>query len=349
MNSILLQIPVLFFLFISTLTYGQTEDNEKEVIIQKIIIDKSSGDTSVVVIDEASSGHSHSFVFKSDSGAFVMPPHPPLPHMETFAWTDSLSSGKGYKYLYKFGGDTVDFDFDFDIKAFADSGMNFHRLDSNFSIWLPQTPMPKMSWDFHDSVLFKNHEILIEKFDDDHMERIFKVHPNKIPHFDAHSFHIQANTGSPRIIIIQKDGTETIKIEENDSITVVGTGDDEVEVFVYKSKSKGVNVQVKSLENKELKNLAKEQNISGEPTLGISELKVKPNPNNGRFSLSYHLPSEDVSYIRIIDSAGKAVFAKKTSGKYVNEYIDVSNDTKGVFFIIVEQLNKYYTRKVFIE
>ncbi len=102
---------------------------------------------------------------------------------------------------------------------------------------------------------------------------------------------------------------------------------------------------VDKIENSSLKKAAAEN------TLTVESLQFYPNPSDGRFDISFNLPSKGKTVVRVVDMAGKEVFQDKLgnfSGTYEKQ-IDISNNTKGVYFLQVEQGDKVMMKKIVVQ
>ena len=85
--------------------------------------------------------------------------------------------------------------------------------------------------------------------------------------------------------------------------------------------------------------------------LSINKLKFSPNPNDGKFDLSFKLNKEKPVQIKIVDIHGKTVYSEKVNdfaGKY-NNNIDISKNGKGIYILQITQDNKASTSKVVIK
>lgn len=85
--------------------------------------------------------------------------------------------------------------------------------------------------------------------------------------------------------------------------------------------------------------------------LAISKLKFSPNPNDGKFNLSFKLNEKEPVSIKIYNMQGKAVYNEQLSnfsGKYSNK-IDISNSGEGVYILQIMQNNKANTNKIVIK
>ncbi len=86
-------------------------------------------------------------------------------------------------------------------------------------------------------------------------------------------------------------------------------------------------------------------------TLKVEKMSFYPNPTSGKFKLDFALKSEKDVKIKILDAAGKEVYSeelKDFSGNYSKE-IDISGNKKGVYFIIINQGDKYKSKKIVLE
>ena len=84
--------------------------------------------------------------------------------------------------------------------------------------------------------------------------------------------------------------------------------------------------------------------------LKVEKMNFYPNPNNGKFNLSFELESKEKTTIEIYDESGKKVYSEELldfSGKY-NKEIDLSKESKGVYFIKVNQNKKSLTKKIIV-
>jgi hypothetical protein len=86
-------------------------------------------------------------------------------------------------------------------------------------------------------------------------------------------------------------------------------------------------------------------------TLKVEKMSFYPNPTSGKFKLDFALESEKDVKIKILDAAGKEIYSeelKDFSGNYSKE-IDISGNKKGVYFIIINQGDKYKSKKIVLE
>ncbi len=86
----------------------------------------------------------------------------------------------------------------------------------------------------------------------------------------------------------------------------------------------------------------------GNARLELSEVKLFPNPNNGKFSLNF--VSEDLSplTISVTDATGKEIVRdeiQEFNGKYTGEFT-LAGNSPGIYFVNISQNNKIYIEKV---
>ncbi len=86
-------------------------------------------------------------------------------------------------------------------------------------------------------------------------------------------------------------------------------------------------------------------------TLQVEKLNFYPNPTSGKFKLDFALDTKEDVKIKILDAAGKEVYKenlKQFTGSYSKE-IDITGNKKGVYFIIINQGDKYKSKKIVLE
>jgi hypothetical protein len=82
----------------------------------------------------------------------------------------------------------------------------------------------------------------------------------------------------------------------------------------------------------------------GEETENLS---IYPNPSNGNFTISQTLSNYQKQDINIFDEFGRSIYAKKGISK--TEHIDLTNLTKGFYYISISDNNSLITKKIIIE
>ncbi len=98
------------------------------------------------------------------------------------------------------------------------------------------------------------------------------------------------------------------------------------------------------------KSIIKESNNTKE-TLKVDKLNFFPNPNTGKFNLSFSAESNGKTEVSILDANGKEVYKEiipEFKGNYSKE-IDISENPKGAYFLIVKQGKKAMTKKLIVQ
>ena len=149
-----------------------------------------------------------------------------------------------------------------------------------------------------------------------------------------------------------------ITVEVNDDGTMkhvlingneIDPGNENTEIKVIKNKDgkKVIIIKTNCDEDKE-KNI---KSASAKSKLKIKNLNFNPNPSDGNFKLSFTLPEKGNTKIIIMDSNGKEVYTEKLtdfSGDY-NKDINISNESKGLYVIKIQQGEKETNAKIVIK
>ncbi len=121
---------------------------------------------------------------------------------------------------------------------------------------------------------------------------------------------------------------------------------------------KGARKEIKIMVIKRvsIEKLTDEEKKTRKTESGAAELKVEridfyPNPNNGRFNLSFELKEKGTTAIEITNKNGQPVYSEKLknfSGKFSKE-MDLSSEEKGIYYLTVKQGKNVLMRKLLIE
>lgn len=109
-----------------------------------------------------------------------------------------------------------------------------------------------------------------------------------------------------------------------------------------------VVIEMKDCTKEEEAMLEKPANVDFEEELPLNRIEFAPNPNDGLFSLEFELPEQKDTRILIFDQSGRKVFEElqsNFSGSYKNQ-IDISSQPNGVYFLIIAQDEKQFTKKI---
>jgi hypothetical protein len=112
-------------------------------------------------------------------------------------------------------------------------------------------------------------------------------------------------------------------------------------------------IKIDDLDEQDIQTLKKndEINVTGNGSLIVEQLDFYPNPNDGKFNLSFSLPDKGRTVIRMYDQNGKEVYNEilpDFKGKYSNN-IDISGEAKGLYFLNIEQGNKSINKKLILQ
>jgi len=104
-------------------------------------------------------------------------------------------------------------------------------------------------------------------------------------------------------------------------------------------------------DKKALKDAGVKVEKSAKKELKVDNLSYYPNPNNGRFNVSFSLPDKGEAIVRVLDSVGKEVYQEKISNptQLYEKQLDVSNYGKGIFYLQVVQNGRTLTKRLLIQ
>lgn len=156
-------------------------------------------------------------------------------------------------------------------------------------------------------------------------------------------------------IIIKKDGDEMQDVEqllENMDIEISDMySGDEVQEMIIK-------IMVLDLESDDqmiVKDVFTPTDQSNAKMLSDKTLRIDvsqyPNPTQGKFTVAFYAPETGTLNVRIADASGKLVFNETLdnfAGQYQKE-LDLSANTKGIYFLQIAQNGKTLTKKVMVE
>jgi len=134
--------------------------------------------------------------------------------------------------------------------------------------------------------------------------------------------------------------TMNINIEEKD-------GDKYIDIEIKRNTS--FNVTISEIVKNDASLL--DSKISLMNNLEPDQLKYYPNPNDGKFNLSFNLDQKDEVSVSVMDILGNEVYKEKLldfNGVYDNE-INLSGKEKGIYILQISQKKKVLSRKILIE
>jgi len=150
-------------------------------------------------------------------------------------------------------------------------------------------------------------------------------------------------TGEKKIFEVDEKGREAelkgnyIKLNHGNTVAVV----------VLKTKIKELTNEDKL----ELRAAGARVETKPRHELEFDDISYSPNPNNGRFNLSFMLEDKGKAFVRILDNTGKEVFTEevdKQTGWY-NREMDISKYGRGIYYLQVVQGHRYYTKKLLVQ
>lgn len=109
-----------------------------------------------------------------------------------------------------------------------------------------------------------------------------------------------------------------------------------------------VVIELKDCTKEEEQMLAQPASVDFAKELSVNKIEFAPNPNNGQFNLNFELPEKKDTRIMVFDQMGRKVYEELISnfnGNYRNQ-IDISTQPNGVYFLIIAQQDKQFTRKI---
>lgn len=119
---------------------------------------------------------------------------------------------------------------------------------------------------------------------------------------------------------------------------------------VNRSKMVMVKFTVTDANTDDIQKLSKQIGMA-DNKLEMNEIKIFPNPHDGKFNLSFNLKAKGDAKVTIFNVEGKEIYLEKLPnfiGEY-NKNIDISNNKKGVYFVKIEQGKHAQVKKVVLE
>lgn len=140
---------------------------------------------------------------------------------------------------------------------------------------------------------------------------------------------------------VMKEVTVDVMLDENGDKKIVKS------IRIIK-----LQAEIKDLDDADLQTLHEAgADASNLRTLAVEDLSFFPNPNDGRFTLRFTALEEGPAAVRIFDATGRSVYEEKLgtfAGTYENQ-IDISAESKGVYFLTITQNDKALNKKIVLE
>jgi hypothetical protein len=187
----------------------------------------------------------------------------------------------------------------------------------------------------------KSHSVkIIKSIDDDGKVTMKKIINGEEIEIDDKEIH-KLSKGH-KMMFIGDDG----KIDGNHEVTIdVQMDGEEKKHMVIITKITSENKEEIAKKNPAVKSKLNKKELS------IDKLKFSPNPNNGKFDLSFKLDKKRPVQIKIFDVQGKEVYNEKVTdfdGEYSNK-IDISENGEGIYLLQITQGGKASISKILIK
>jgi Skp family chaperone for outer membrane proteins len=111
-----------------------------------------------------------------------------------------------------------------------------------------------------------------------------------------------------------------------------------------------VRLDIKDASKEDVKRL-KEQLGSVDNKVEMENMKLYPNPNDGKFNLNFNLKNKGDAEVTVYDMQGKQVYNEKLpnfTGEY-NKPIDISSNAKGIYFVKIQQGKHTQVKKISLD
>lgn len=113
-------------------------------------------------------------------------------------------------------------------------------------------------------------------------------------------------------------------------------------------KEVNVVIELKDATKEDEALLAEPADVDFNKSLAINKIEFAPNPSDGQFNLAFDLPKKQDTRVMVFNQSGQKVYEEimnNFSGSYRNQ-IDISTQPSGVYFLIIAQQDKQFTRKI---
>jgi hypothetical protein len=85
----------------------------------------------------------------------------------------------------------------------------------------------------------------------------------------------------------------------------------------------------------------------GEAELDLNDMRVQPNPNNGRFTLLHSLPVGESYTVQVVDMVGRVVYAASVEDTRMD--FDLSNLAQGQYKVVLRSATNVITKPIVIQ
>jgi hypothetical protein len=221
------------------------------------------------------------------------------------------------------------------------------KLEERRIIWLPLREAGKLDT-LHRIIRVRELSGLVDS-GRVQLNRIIRILPPNIAFdslvkTDVLRFNVDSLPG--RTIIIREFTADSTNLLPHDYI-VHRVRPGAKNVIINKSEWKELTAADKDM----LKKAVAPAELESKKELKLNDLKYYPNPNNGKFKLSFSAGKGEQTAVEIYDQEGKEVYSEafpQFSGSFTRE-IDISKFGQGIFFLRVVQGNRTLTKKLLIQ
>ena len=81
----------------------------------------------------------------------------------------------------------------------------------------------------------------------------------------------------------------------------------------------------------------------------LSSISIYPNPSTGLFTVEFKRVKENNSNISIVNSIGNVVFSEELIIGEFSKQIDLSNFSKGIYFLELQTEREVYKKKIILQ
>ncbi|MCB9190546.1 MAG: PDZ domain-containing protein [Flavobacteriales bacterium] len=109
-----------------------------------------------------------------------------------------------------------------------------------------------------------------------------------------------------------------------------------------------VVIELKDATKEDEEMLAEPADVDFSKSLALNKIEFAPNPSDGQFNLAFDLPKKQNTRVMVFNQTGQKVYEELLNnfdGSYRNQ-IDISAQPSGVYFLIIAQQDKQFTRKI---
>lgn len=316
------------------------EDEIIEIKGEKVIKIKSDGNEEVFTITSEGDGE-NTMVWIDENGKKTQLTEENMKilaedgeHIEVHKKIEVITSEDkdGEKNVFIMEGDDEDMTkVEVEVEKEIDDGGNEVIVDKK--VWITKDGK-KVELDDEDSFEFKT--------EGDQMTIVVDGKTIDIADFSGGEFE------GDKVMVITSDGEENSGTKQTMNINVEEkNGEQFIEIDIKRNSE--LNVTISDI----LKNddSLEDSKIDLKNNLKTDQLKYYPNPNDGKFNLSFKLDQKEEVTVMVMDILGNEVYKEELldfNGVYDNK-INLSGKQKGIYILQIKQKKKALTRKILIE